>query len=269
MSKKLAAGPQNLLRARNGEAPQLLLAEDSPAARILTAALLRRMGCSVDEAEHGEEALEAVRSRAYHAIILDIEMPVMDGITAARAIRGLPDAKSRTPLIALSAFLADSGEARHWRTLFDLTHAKPASREGLRKAVTAMLDLEIDTAPEIQDLSTQHQSLSIIDQSALLHMQAQFPAADWAVLMDQALDEMRDSLKGIHQAMQHQDHPTIRKLSHRMKGLARTFAAPHLAKKAESLEIAADHQTDLQSGIFDLEECFTQTLGKLQAMRAA
>ena len=90
MSKKLAAGPQNLLRARNGEAPQLLLAEDSPAARILTAALLRRMGCSGDEAEHGEEALEAVRSRAYHTIILDIEMPEKNGFELFKHFHNIP-----------------------------------------------------------------------------------------------------------------------------------------------------------------------------------
>ena len=266
MSKLSAVEPIRHLRTQQGETPHLLLAEDSPAARILTAALLRRMGCQVDEAEHGEEALEAARLRPYHAIILDIEMPIMDGITAARAIRGLPNGKGQTPLIALSAFLADSGNAGHWLTLFDLTHAKPASREGLRHAVGKVLNLT-KIAPE--DQLPQKPNHLLVDQEALALMQAQLPADDWRVLMDKAMDEMRESLLGIHAALKSADRPTIQRLSHRMKGLARTFAAPSLANEAENLEHAAHHISELQSGISSLQVCFDKTIGHFQALRAA
>ncbi len=60
--------------ASTARAPRVLLAEDSDAARILTAALLRRMGCDVDAVEHGEDALSHVQNFSYDLVLLDIEM---------------------------------------------------------------------------------------------------------------------------------------------------------------------------------------------------
>ncbi|MDP4823271.1 MAG: response regulator [Aestuariivirgaceae bacterium] len=240
MMNSAAAGSLRQIRARNGSAPRILLAEDSLAARILTAALLRRMGCAVDEAEHGEEALDAAIASDYDVIILDIEMPVMDGLAAAGAIRNLGGAKGATPLVALSAFLADSAQSRHWLSLFDLTHAKPASREGLRRAVEAMLELnKRDSESEIRLEPAPAMAGPVdilIDRAAMEQMQQQFPAADWQVLMDSAVGEMLDSFEAITRALALADTAAILSHSHRVKGLARTFAAPRLASTAESLE---------------------------------
>lgn len=271
MENSGSAGQAQLLRTRNGEVPQILLAEDSLAARILTAALLRRMGCAVDEAEHGEEALAAITARDYHTVILDIEMPVMDGITAARAIRALPDAKARTPLVALSAFLADSGDSRHWLTLFDLTHAKPASREGLRRVVSAMLARGAKPEAVAVTETCNATAESLIDEAAIRMMRQQFPAEDWAHLMHKAVAEMRENLAQIQRAFEAADRPAIRRLSHRVKGLARTFAAPRLAGRAERLENGADESPAcaLAPEIAKLQGCLDETVSELLLMRAA
>ncbi len=63
------------LKCRDGSRPRILLAEDSPAARVLTGALLKRIGCNVDAAEHGEEAVNYVKNGDYDLILMDIEMP--------------------------------------------------------------------------------------------------------------------------------------------------------------------------------------------------
>ena len=73
----------------DGSRPRILFAEDSDTVRLVTAALLRRMGCDVDAVEHGEEAVLRARRHNYDLVLLDIEMPVMDGMIAARAIRAL------------------------------------------------------------------------------------------------------------------------------------------------------------------------------------
>ncbi|CAN5324111.1 hypothetical protein BH10PSE7_BH10PSE7_44480 [soil metagenome] len=118
----------------------MLIAEDFESARILTAALLRRMGCDVDTAEHGEEALAHVRRVRYDIILLDIEMPVMDGVCAAREIRSLSGEAAKTPLMALSAFLADTRRSDQWQDSFDLALAKPAGRSELQQAIQSLLD---------------------------------------------------------------------------------------------------------------------------------
>ena len=82
------------------------MAEESGAARILTAALLGNGLYTVDAMEHGEDAVLCARTKDYDIIVLDIEMPVMDGVSAAKEIRALGGDVARTSIVAFSAFLA-------------------------------------------------------------------------------------------------------------------------------------------------------------------
>jgi signal transduction histidine kinase/CheY-like chemotaxis protein len=82
---------------------KLLLVDDHPVNRQLGQALLEMLGCRVDLAESGEQAVEAAGKGGYDAILMDVHMPGMDGLTATRLIRQLPGAKGSTPIIALSA----------------------------------------------------------------------------------------------------------------------------------------------------------------------
>ena len=107
--------------------------------RVLTTAMLKAMGCLVEPVVHGEEALHCAVMQPFDLIILDIEMPVMDGITAARSIRKLGGAAARTPLMALSAFLADAMRQAEWSETFDIALPKPANRRELFAAVKAAL----------------------------------------------------------------------------------------------------------------------------------
>ena len=81
----------------------VLLAEDNPVNALVARTLLTRAGCTVHVVENGERALNAVGADAYDLIFLDLRMPVLDGLEAARRIRALPGAAARTPLIALTA----------------------------------------------------------------------------------------------------------------------------------------------------------------------
>jgi CheY-like chemotaxis protein len=132
--------PARQIICRDGSRPRILFAEDSYAARTLTAALLTKMGCEVDAVEHGEHALNHASEHTYDLILLDIEMPVMDGVCAARKIRELGGAPAHVPIMALSAFLADTAKVASIREEFDSALAKPAGREALHDAIQTMLD---------------------------------------------------------------------------------------------------------------------------------
>jgi CheY-like chemotaxis protein len=123
----------------DGRRPRLLLAEDCDPVRIVTAAMLKGMGCDVDTAIHGEQAVKSAAESHFDVIVLDIEMPVMDGITAARSIRRLGGPSAAAPLMALSAFLADSMRAGDWHETFDIALPKPANRNELHQALTSAL----------------------------------------------------------------------------------------------------------------------------------
>ncbi len=97
-----AAGPLEDERARieAGFGARVLLAEDNPINAMLARALLEREGCTVDQARTGPEAVEAARAQAYDLILLDLRMPGMGGVEAARALR---KAGVRSPIAALTA----------------------------------------------------------------------------------------------------------------------------------------------------------------------
>jgi CheY-like chemotaxis protein len=134
------AAPRRLwLAGPDGARPRLLFAEDSDPVRIITAAMLRAMGCDVEAVVHGEEALRSASDRAFDVIVLDIEMPVMDGITAARSIRNLGGTSATTPIMALSAFLADAMAMAGFDKTFDIALPKPANRNELHAAVSSAL----------------------------------------------------------------------------------------------------------------------------------
>jgi len=134
------------LEAAHGGRPRLLLAEDCDPVRIVTAAMLKGMGCDVEAVIHGEEAVKSASENEFDVIVLDIEMPIMDGITAARSIRQMGGQVAATPLMALSAFLADSVRTGEWMDTFDIALPKPANRNELHEAVKAALERVRDEA---------------------------------------------------------------------------------------------------------------------------
>ena len=80
----------------------MLLAEDDAITQEISRDLLEELGFSVDLAENGLQAVELAHATAYQLILMDMEMPAMDGLRAARIIRTLPD-RQHTPIIAMTA----------------------------------------------------------------------------------------------------------------------------------------------------------------------
>jgi two-component system, sensor histidine kinase and response regulator len=80
---------------------RLLLVEDNDVNRGMETRMLQKLGYDVDAVAHGAEALVALEKSDYHAVLLDVQMPVMDGVTTAREIRA--SGRSDLPIIALTA----------------------------------------------------------------------------------------------------------------------------------------------------------------------
>jgi signal transduction histidine kinase/DNA-binding response OmpR family regulator len=100
-----AAAP---VAARQAAAPScaglnILLAEDNKVNQQFATILLRRAGCTVTTVENGREALEAVRKGHFDLVLMDVQMPEMDGAAATRAIRALPGPAAKVPIIAMTA----------------------------------------------------------------------------------------------------------------------------------------------------------------------
>jgi two-component system sensor histidine kinase/response regulator len=81
---------------------RILIAEDNPVNQQVVATMLRKRGHHVDIVADGRQAVEAVGARSYDVVLMDVQMPEMDGLAATRAIRDMPHGRS-VPIIALSA----------------------------------------------------------------------------------------------------------------------------------------------------------------------
>jgi PAS domain S-box-containing protein len=136
-----AAAPASPVTAEDGllDGVNILLVEDNPTNRLVARTMLARLGATVDEAEDGLAGLEAARLGGHDLILMDVQMPHMDGIQATRAIRGLADAVARVPIIGLTANVMVHQLAEYLAAGMDGVVAKPISPAALMTEIARVL----------------------------------------------------------------------------------------------------------------------------------
>lgn len=116
---------------------KVLLAEDVLVNQFLAKTIMENIGIEVQIANNGQEAVSMVRRFDYDLILMDLQMPVMDGITATRIIRNLTEpSKSRIPIIALTANALIGDEQRYFEAGMDDYLTKPFSEEILIQKIS-------------------------------------------------------------------------------------------------------------------------------------
>jgi CheY-like chemotaxis protein len=104
---------------------RVLLAEDNPINALLARTLLTRAGCIVTDVRDGEEAVAVAAAAAFDLILLDIRMPRLDGLAAARHIRAGQGPSARAPIVALTADAGDEERAQAFKAGMDDFVTKP------------------------------------------------------------------------------------------------------------------------------------------------
>ncbi|MCR5874184.1 ATP-binding protein [Phenylobacterium sp. J426] len=128
---------------------RLLAAEDNPTNQQVLAAVLGSLGIDVHIVPDGKEAVEAWRTGAYDLILMDIQMPVMDGITAAKTIRACEaeEQRRRTPIVALTANALTHQVEEYLAVGMDAHVAKPIEIAKLYDAISGALNAAATTQP--------------------------------------------------------------------------------------------------------------------------
>ena len=113
----------------------ILIAEDNDINRELVIQMLARLGHDATTASNGREALTIAQSRAFDLILMDIQMPEMDGLSAAAAIRALPGANGSAPIVAVTANAMVGDRERYLAAGFDDYLAKPLHLDQLQEVI--------------------------------------------------------------------------------------------------------------------------------------
>ena len=138
---KIAAAPDESLED-HGETLRVLLAEDHPVNQKVVQLLLEPYGVRVTVVDNGAQAVEAFRNGVYDLVLMDMQMPVMDGLAATRAIRGLETAGTRIPIIMLSANAMAGHRQDALLAGADLHVAKPVTAASLVTGIGQVMSLD-------------------------------------------------------------------------------------------------------------------------------
>jgi PAS domain S-box-containing protein len=133
---------------RAKDAQHILLAEDNLVNQKVACRILEKLGYRVDVAVDGQAAVEAWATGRYHLILMDCQMPTMDGYEATRQIRARESAGTRIPIIALTAHAMKGADAECNAAGMDDYLSKPIDREQLNAKIERWLSGDVDAVAE-------------------------------------------------------------------------------------------------------------------------
>jgi two-component system sensor histidine kinase/response regulator len=251
--------------ARPHNGARILVAEDSLVNQAVARGLLVSLGYTVDLVANGLEAIEATERTAYHAILMDCQMPKMDGYEAARTIRAQEGGRARVPIIALTADVLADARTKSLAAGMDDYLTKPINADALAAALDRLVPVtKGPTAPPKGVDPSGPLDRAVLGQ--LHKLEATTPG-----LMDNViglfLDEMPPRLNDLRDAMLEADLRKMARLAHAMKGSAANLGARSLAALCSDVEARAKAGTGAASGaqIDDLEREFGRVREALQA----
>ncbi len=135
-----------------GRAITVLVAEDNQVNQTVVTAMLARAGHVVDVVASGAEAIQALRETSYDAVLMDVQMPGMDGIETTREIRSLPDDAGKVPVIALTANAMAGDRERYLQAGMDDYVSKPIEMSALFGALIRCVGTDIAVATELPEI---------------------------------------------------------------------------------------------------------------------
>ncbi|MBO9539784.1 response regulator [bacterium] len=235
-----AEAPREATRRVPAEAPQpvrplrILLAEDAEDNRAVFKAYLRHTPHHLEVAENGAIALERYRANAYDLVFMDMQMPILDGYTATRAIREFERAQGmgEVPVIALTAFALKEEAQRSMEAGCTMHLTKPIAKENLLRLVAEIAG----SVERIDDLAPPEPPTA---PEPVLQGCVAIVRQDLAPLIPRFLENRETDVRTLRGALSEKDLETARRVGHNLAGTGSTFGFPDITDIGRVIEGAA------------------------------
>ncbi|MEV6678198.1 response regulator [Streptomyces erythrochromogenes] len=231
-----APWPEPDRRAEAGTSPaqhslRILLTEDNPVNQQVALLMLDKLGYRADVAGNGVEALAALERGSYDVVLMDVEMPEMDGLEASRQIHQRWPHDGRPRIIGMTANAMEGDREACLVAGMDDYLAKPIRREGLAAALACAVPPPVPPIADALDGGP-----AVVDPAALEELrQSMGDDAVVAELIDVFFADAPALLQGLHS----RDVDQLRRAAHTLKSNGRTFGARSLAELCARLEADA------------------------------
>jgi CheY-like chemotaxis protein/HPt (histidine-containing phosphotransfer) domain-containing protein len=249
---------------------RILLAEDNATNQKLALHLLARMGYRADLAANGLEALEAMERQTYDVVLMDMQMPEMDGLETTRQIHRRWSRRQHPYIIAMTANAMESDRETCLEAGMDDYVSKPIR-------VQALVDALERGAAKVKTRTGKHKRIATRQERTGSYMNILDPAAlenlrdmvggDSAVvaeLINTFLEDAPHLLSKLHEASNNGDAAKVRLTAHSLKSNGAQFGASVFAELCKQMEILGK-----SSQLDDAESVFTQIEAEYQQVRAA
>lgn len=259
MLELVAAKPKYWFQGRTA-----LLVEDNDLVHGLVRVIMQKVGVDIDICENGAEALEAVQNKVYDVVLMDIQMPIMDGLEATREIRKLGGKMLELPIIAMTANV-DSNDVEMGRKAGMNVHVgKPINRELLYEILSNFLGSSMDN--EIDDIPSTEESICILPELPGIDTEdgLQRIAGNITVYLGMLRNfraNYLDSGSEMKTYLQHGNCDQAARLAHSIKGNAGNIGAKNLHLCTAEMELACKNHS--QGTALDLLPAFQETLAQV------
>ncbi|WP_297573806.1 PAS domain S-box protein [uncultured Deefgea sp.] len=281
--RQFPRGAQHLVTAHHlaeqiaASKPYLLLAEDNPINQKVAVLMLEKFGCRVDVVENGALAVAAVEQRRYDMVLMDCQMPEMDGFVATQTIRALPPEQAGVYIVALTANAFQSDVDHCYAVGMDDFVAKPIHMAEISLALQRGLAKSgrlAHLAPQPQALEDEMDvGISLELQQELLDIDRMFDELKQAVGMDMKEEllalffpTLDECVTGLTPAITAGDAAQVIGFAHKLKGAAAQLGAAKMAVYCKAIEQAAKNN-DFESAMAQFALVQSLAVGLSQQLR--
>ncbi|MGH7906106.1 MAG: PAS domain S-box protein, partial [Candidatus Binataceae bacterium] len=240
---------------------KILVAEDSTDNRLLIEAYLRSGNFEMDEAENGEVAINKFISRRYDIVLMDVQMPLVDGYTAVRAIRQWEARHQfgRTSIIALTASALDEAIHRSLEAGCDAHVSKPVKRTTLLEAIYEAIRRSAEAGSDIG--AAKSVTLNGAAHAGTSAIVVEVPE-ELCKLMPGFISRKRDEAVELRTAIERRDFETITNIGHRIKGEGGSYGLDRVSEIGAALEESAKLLDG--DGARRLTDVFADYIGRIE-----